>query len=476
MAFSRSSGVEVQRRKFYREQILKVQPERKNDSSLYYGDVEHQYLQLVNDGTIKPNVDVSNLKASTLLSRLQENSTAPAPSGNVPTITTGSAYTVTEGYYTALPGDLITEVGSRGIFNNSNSYLTVVGYGHIPGLDFYLNGDTVEIGLNAQTASTPIWIFVDGQPTTTAPVNQITVNNTLYTMKLTFPSVARRRIEIFGYYVRGWYGARATYANLISPSPRKPVVCFVGDSYYAGSDASSPFESAPFFMSRLLGVECANASFGGTGYVTAGSFNMFGSTERQTLVKNFNPELILIQGTVNDTGKAGIGDAAAATYKAFATVAPDVPIIVFGAQPTNAETTISANTSANIAAVKAAAEAAPNVIAFYDMIGTAGGLPPVWASTGQTYNLGDRTIHNGAVYEWRSTVAGNVSSPGTSGKWGLVSYALTGTGRVGAVAGNGTRDTYLYTDNVHPTAPANVALGLRQIEAIKKSLSIKSDT
>lgn len=418
------------------------------------------------------SIDARKLRAGNLLSRFADLGSALAPADNIATVTNGAAYTITSGFYTAMPGDLMTEVNSRGTFNDASQYLSVVGSGHFTGLDFYLNGDTVEIGLNAQTTSTPIWIYVDGLPMTAAPVNQATTNNVLYTMKLVFPSVARRRIEIHGYYIRGWYAGRATYANLISPAPRRPVVCFIGDSYFAGSSGADAFASAPWFLSRILGVECANLSFGGTGYVSAGSFHTFGSATRVGLVEDFQPELIIMQGSINDNASAAsVQAAAAATYAAYAGVAPNAMIDVWGPQPTNDVDTLSVNQATNIAGVKAAALAADNVIAFHDMVGTADGIPPTWASSGQTYNLGDLTAHNGAVYEWKSGTAGNASSPGVSAKWGLVSYALTGTGRVGATASNGTRDTYLYSDDVHPTAPANIAFGLRQVDALRADLA-----
>lgn len=425
-----------------------------------------------------PNAYASKqkLRVGTLLSRFKELSFVVAPSDNVATVThQDSAYTITSGFYTALPGlGPITEVGSRGAFIDAQQKLQVAGTGEVPGVDFYLDGDTVELAFIGQSniTSIPWWIFVDGQPMTATYQSLAVTSATLHTVKLVFPTQKKRRVEIFSRYLNGWYAARATYANLISPAPRRPRVVFVGDSYWAGSTYAINLESAAFYMSRLLGVECCNAALGGTGYVGAGSFNTFGSSARRAMIAAFDPELILVQGSVNDNVLTGRQAAATAFYSALAGAHPGVPVIVWGAQPTADDVTVGAAQSGNIADIKAAALAASNVIAFHDMVGTAAGVPPTWASTGQTYNLGDLTVYQGAIYKWVSPVAGNATNPGVSPKWALVSYALTGTGRVGATAANGTRDLFLGNDDVHPMPAANVAFGLRQVEQIQNDLRV----
>lgn len=69
----KSAGTEAQRKEFYVKEILRVQPERANDSNLYYGDVELEYLRLVNDGVISPNITSAVVEAN-LPSRLSDAS------------------------------------------------------------------------------------------------------------------------------------------------------------------------------------------------------------------------------------------------------------------------------------------------------------------------------------------------------------------------------------------------------------------
>lgn len=59
-----SAGVEAQRKEFYIKEILRVQPERVGDSNLYYGDVELEYLRLVNDGIIFPVITPTAVEAN----------------------------------------------------------------------------------------------------------------------------------------------------------------------------------------------------------------------------------------------------------------------------------------------------------------------------------------------------------------------------------------------------------------------------
>jgi hypothetical protein len=172
-----------------------------------------------------------------------------------------------------------------------------------------------------------------------------------------------------------WYGVRAAVTDIVGPAPRKPVIAWLGDSFFSGSNGSQALQCSPFIASRYLGVESviAGLSAGATGYTVAGTSSIFGASARTSVAAAVAPDLIVFQGSVNDDGQSGIGAAATAAFAAYAAVLPNVPFIVVGAQPTASATTLIANRSSNIAAVKAAAIAHPNVIGFHDMVGTAGG-------------------------------------------------------------------------------------------------------
>lgn len=429
--------------------------------------------------TLQAAVAASSRKArrGNLLNRFTPASANPfgvtTPTVDTPAITTGSSATVTGMGILPLSG-LVTEVGSRGTINTTFNRHVVSG-GGATGLDFYLTGSTVELQIWPQSSgSLPMWVWVNGVPVT-ASVDAVTVTSGAgLFVKLIFPTVARRRIEIFfagGAGLNAWYPLVVDNSSLVTPAPRRPVVGFVGDSFFDGSAACTNLLSAPFLISRLLGVECVSASWGGTGYVATGAFQTFGSATRTGIMSKAEVELIVISGSVNDDGSfATLGAAATATYSAYATACPKAPIIVFGPQPTNATATISPNRSAAITAVKSAALAAPNVLAFADMCGTAGSVPAAY-NAGTTYQPNDLCTHKGSVWKNVSGAAFSNSTPGNS-RWALVTWSYFGTGQVGTTVGDGTRDTYLYSDGVHPTPEANAAFAIRQASAIRAALAL----
>lgn len=408
-----------------------------------------------------------------LLGRLAHADTDPFVSttvaGDTPAVTSGSAATVTSQVFGVQAGQ-VTEVGSRGVWDTTFGRLPVDGKS---GLDFYLTGDTVEIhALPAITGSTPLWIFVDGVPVTAAPSSIATTASVDCYLKLVFPSAARRRVEVFFPHSGSWYDIRIPYAGTLQPAPRKPVVAFIGDSFWGGNNGTPLMQSGDFLLSRLLGVECYSNSLGGTGYVSAGAFVPYGDPTRVAAVAKGQPDLIVIQGSLNDDGLAGIQAAAAACFTALGNALPDVPIIVFGPQPSNGVDTISANRAANIAAVAAACADAPNVLGFHDLVGSAGGVPPA-AQTFQTYP--DGTLVTGIGSVWKISNGGAAwqngpVTPGTDPHFALVTAVYTGTGQVGTLKGDGNRDTLLYSDGTHPMPAASQAFADIEVALIRSDL------
>lgn len=412
------------------------------------------------------------LYRSGLLARMNHGlATIPpvAVAGDIPTVTTSGTATITAQLVGAQSG-LVTEVGSRGVFNSTFGRLPVT---QKSGLDFYLSGTACEIHVfPGFTGSCPIWIWVNGAPYAATPGSvSVTASTDIY-VKLTFGSSDRRRVEVFMPHTGSWYDVRASLSSVITPAPRKPVVAWVGDSFYNGSSGTPMMQCADFLASRLLGVECYSQSYGGTGYVTAGSFQTFGDPARVALVSAATPELIIMQGSLNDDGAAGIQAAATAAFAAYAAACPQAQIIVLGPQPNAATATLSTNRSLNIAAVKAAAIAAPNVLAFHDLVGTATSVPAA-AATFQTYPDGTLLSSLGSVWQVsnnKTAYAGGPLLPPVDGHFVLQTWALFGTGQVGTTTGDGTRDTYVYSDGIHPTAEASIAYAIRTAQTIRADL------
>lgn len=390
-----------------------------------------------------------------------------APSYNIPTVTATVSTTVTNPAVFGIHDDRITEVGSRGTWNAAFDRWLVSGRGTPPGVDFYLTGTTVEFELVfTAMGNVPFWIWVDGQPCTAAPDDTTLVSPSAggsRFLKLVFPSTARRRVEIFfsgGAALNAWRAVRVPTTDVMMAAPRKLVVGFIGDSFFGGSTPSPSIYCAPFQVSRLLGIECVNLGSGGSGYVAPGFGGVFGNATNVSIMGDVQPDYIVFFGSTNDVPFAGSVEAAATTcYAAYDVACPNTPLIVFGVQPTNAVSTVTAAVAATSAEVKAACAASSNVLAFYDMIGSADGLPPAFSSVAN-YSNGDRVTYNGSVYELDTPgeAATTIWPPGTVyGKWKLLTWTYTGTGNIAAPAGDGTRDQVLYSDGIHPTIMGSYA-------------------
>lgn len=417
----------------------------------------------------------AKLRAASLLTRFAPADTNPIPavSTDVPTLSVGTAATVTARVIGPQSGQ-VTEVGSRGTWNTVSGRLDNLGPG-VTGLDFYLTGTTVEVQFLANSAGAqPMWLFIDGKPMTAAPdLTSIgtVASGTTYFLKLAFAASARRRIELFIAPIAAWYAIRTDNATLVTPAPRKPVVGFVGDSFWAGSNGTPLMQSGAFMLARTLGVECYSFSYGGTGYASAGSFNTYGSATRTAAMAAAGAELVILSGSVNDdASSAAVGASAAAAFAAYATAVPNARLIVFGPQPSNAVDTISTARAASVAAIAAAATAAPNVIAFHDQIGTLAGVPAA-INSGTTYPDGSLVTYKGSVFKLANGGATNsTANPATNAKWNLVTYAYLGTGNSGTPAADGTRDVYLYSDGVHPLPLGNAAFALQQAGIVRADL------
>lgn len=411
---------------------------------------------------------VFGTRTQALLARLDAKQAVPAVLTSPPTVTYDASATLWNQQLVSAASPAVTLLGTAVQYDPpSGKVFTPDG---AVGLDFYATTDKVEITWTSQQSNAEkVWLWIDGQPTTAAPVLPLaTTGGTEYCVHITFAAVGKHRVTFYAGNINSFHYVGTTTTGIVQPAPRRPRIAFVGDSFFDYSGAiANPIDSAPFPCAILLGAECIQAGVGGTGY---GTQNPFGTAARVNAVAAAKPDLIVINGSVNDA-TSGLQAAATSTYQAYASACPGVPVIVFGPQPTDAPSTIGATRQQQIAAVKAAATTAPNVIAFHDRVGTAAGIPPAWSS-GATYNEGDLVTSLGAVWRWTNGgTAGNESSPRLSLRWSLVTWDYIGTGRVGSPAGDGNRDTFLFSDGVHPTAVAAQADAARMAGVIAADLA-----
>ena len=245
-----------------------------------------------------------------------------------------------------------------------------------------------------------------------------------------------------------------------------PTVGFIGDSYSGGSADVPAASTIDRVASRRLGVRSVSSAQGGTGYITDGKANIasnsvFGSAERVGSIVRAAPDAIAVVGGLNDEGK-DLGQLAAAVKKILADLRaglPDAPIVVVGPQPSGGARTVG-GTFADL--VKATADAVASCgvdgVAFVDWAGLAGGRAKDFHA-GQTYWRGDTVAYAGAIYRVEAAFWAGDSPAGGFPDVRQASAVFTGTGKVGAPAGDGNRDLYISSDNVHPSNQGSEALG-----------------
>lgn len=376
-----------------------------------------------------------------------------------PTITTSTTAAVTGRAISPLSGELRIS-GRIGTWNQGFGYLDIGG--SLSCLEFFTDAADVEFGWTEQVSnSSRFLVLVDDVPAAAEGGPGLsTSTGTTYWTRIAFGTAKRRKVTIYASGPKAWVAVNVPVAASMTPTAPKAVLCVIGDSFCDGSAGSPRLQAVAIFLARLLGMDLVLAAVGGTGYV-AGS-ETFGSAARLAKVTETRPDLIVIVGSVNDDGQPGIQSAAAALYSELDAQVSGVPVVVFGSQPSNANDTVSANRLANRKAVKAAADAAANVAAYFDMVGGESETSLTAWSSATTYNDGAIVTYKGSVYRLRAPGGASTNqAPGTQRRWELVTYAFTGTGKVGSTAGDGTRDTLLHSDGVHPTSAGATALAVR---------------
>lgn len=182
-------------------------------------------------------------------------------------------------------------------------------------------------------------------------------------------------------------------------------------------------------LGRLFGAtDVWRQGRGGTGYITAGSYNTFVNRAAADLIA-WAPTRLVIFGGYNDNGgsQPSIAAAAASLYSAIRTGLPSCEVYVLGCwSPTGSPGASITNTDTTLRTAAAAA-----------------GYPFISPITGSCYDA------TGALVA-------------THGPW------ITGTGREGATTGSGNADTYIGTDAVHPTDAGHIYLSRRIAAGIRE--------
>ncbi len=171
------------------------------------------------------------------------------------------------------------------------------------------------------------------------------------------------------------------FQTLVGPPPfqaradtsRTTTVAVVGDSY--ADIGIMPYSlGLNGELHRLTGWNIQQLGQGSTGYTNDGGGvagkTVYGSSVRLARLIATNPKLVIPLGSVNDGGQSvpGLTSAANSYWSAIATALPDATIIPVGIEPLRINDDMTAWNTLN-AALKAAAEAHPNVAGFIDWRG-----------------------------------------------------------------------------------------------------------
>lgn len=283
-------------------------------------------------------------------------------------------------------------------------------------VEFDFDGSDFE--LIARCSATAKWrLWVDGQPHSASPVNYTITDNTAKYLKVAFTSRAYRRIvfEGEGFWYFGGIQHRPTDTVMTPSTKRGPRLAVVGDSYAVASQGGNNRALGYVGkMARLIGSRdfTQSTAAGGTGLINRGSYAKY--LDRLNDVTDIAPDIVLIQGTINDGSQAPaqVKDAAIGYINAVRAALPDALIVIVG---TLYVATATATFSQHITALGEAA--------------------------------GDRGVP--------------FINPST---W------FTGTGTNVAPTGNGNADYYRASDRAHPSPAGHVYIGNRMAGAMQRIL------
>ncbi|MFD5225108.1 SGNH/GDSL hydrolase family protein [Microbacterium sp. NPDC058342] len=131
----------------------------------------------------------------------------------------------------------------------------------------------------------------------------------------------------------------AAAENGISPAPlvlpEHPRVLVFGDSWTYGSAATVRTRGYAYLLADLIGGETVVDGVRGSGYQKPGVDGPDFRTRIGALDTGVDPDLIIVQGSINDRRENGAGYPAAvnAAWDDLTAVFPGVPIVVLGPAP-----------------------------------------------------------------------------------------------------------------------------------------------
>ncbi|WP_341975207.1 SGNH/GDSL hydrolase family protein [Microbacterium sp. LTA6] len=117
--------------------------------------------------------------------------------------------------------------------------------------------------------------------------------------------------------------------------PEHPRVLVFGDSWTYGAAATEPTLGYAYVLAQLLDGETIVNGVRGSGYLKPGWDGPAFGERIAALDPALNPDLVIIQGSINDRaqGAAGYREAVTAAWDALAALYPEASIVVLGPAP-----------------------------------------------------------------------------------------------------------------------------------------------
>lgn len=314
-------------------------------------------------------------------------------------------------------------------------------------IDFYGHECAIQFR-NAIAGGSYLWVWVDGVPQTSAPVQMTaaTLSGQPYWLTITFPTVRTRRVRIFSFACDlGAFSYTDGVGYQAAPTrPTERKIAILGDSWAGGALSVRGPDLWAFRVPVDLGMEGAQCGQGSTGFTTAGTGSpktAYTNAERLAKIVAFAPDYVYIHASQNDSGST-TGAVSAAVTSVLAYLDTNLPSakVIVGGMPR-----INANPSAGYLGLhdagRDAALSAPNCIGFID-------------------NIRDAIYGEG----------GSVIQAATGNPW------LTGTGRVGAETNDGTNaDLYVGSDAAHLTAQGHAYWTSRLTPALNRVIAAAAE-
>jgi len=421
----------------------------------------------------------------------------------------GSGYfplpTVPADRFTYLRGAISPTVGAGAtvMFDNvTNNLAGTAFYSPSFGVSFLHHGSALELVFSPN--GTSYLVKVDDEYVTLTP--QSVGNSGTFYAKYDFGGSARRRIEVLGYN-SAFNGVNVGPNDSLDPAPvRGPRVIVLGDSFAQAQP--NGWTSA---LADWMGWDDVWASaLGGTGYLADNSGTQH--TYRGRVVHdviNYSPDIVIIEGSVNDDGGSyetkptAIGAEAALLYAQIRAALPNA-LVFAGPTASGGVNKMTATKLAIKDAMKKAAADSSVIwidtlelpISFANGTPIGGTLAAGYAAgagggdgirltnvpqAGSTIEIGSgatreriqiKSFTQVGSNTYKSLFDGALQYAHSSGEsWTQVggSY-LTGYGKVGAPTGFGNSDLLVSADGVHPSTEGYAEMGRVWADLLRQTM------